>query len=80
MNDNQFDNLITPMKITFNFAIMSLNHSYFHYKVSLDSTYFFPICRFVISDDTLGPNAFARAYINFINVEDVFLFKVIYLD
>merc|ERR1719464_1432567 len=31
--------------------------------------------RFVISDDTLGPNAFARAYINFINVEDVFLFK-----
>ena len=31
--------------------------------------------RFVISDDTLGPNAFSRAYINFNNVEDVFLFK-----
>ena len=31
--------------------------------------------RFVIADDTLGPNSFARAYINFTNVEDVFLFK-----
>ena len=31
--------------------------------------------RFVISDDTLGTNAFSRAYINFNNVEDVFLFK-----
>merc|ERR1712203_921802 len=31
--------------------------------------------RFVIADDTLGVNAFSRAYINFSNVEDVFLFK-----
>jgi len=31
--------------------------------------------RFVVADDTLGVNAFSRAYINFNSVEDLFLFK-----
>ena len=80
MNDNQVDKLITYClaRQIDDFAIMSLNRSYLYYKVSFVGTYFFSNCRFVISDDTLGPNAFARAYINFINVEDVFLFKVIH--